>query len=260
MKRIALALAMLLVFGAGQAMASFDAETLIVNVYNNSTETGDTELAFDTGINLENVDWEQPFTATYQLDISTGSFASGTTLADLNLGINGFDATSSDGLYGNFYFASTVASTAADVPANATQFTSYRNAQEQVKNLYNSADGDLDGIASIENNMTVANSYDNKLNNVGDIAGYYGGLNATPTTGEINLAGYGSEELTMYLIGLNKTGPSPAAAFTTQLGTVATLTISDTGLLTVSNVPVPGAVWLLGSGLLGLLGIRRKNA
>ena len=27
-----------------------------------------------------------------------------------------------------------------------------------------------------------------------------------------------------------------------------------------SNVPIPGAVWLLGSGLLGLVGIRRKKA
>jgi len=29
-------------------------------------------------------------------------------------------------------------------------------------------------------------------------------------------------------------------------------------LATVNNVPIPGAVWLLGSGLLGLLGIRRR--
>jgi hypothetical protein len=27
-----------------------------------------------------------------------------------------------------------------------------------------------------------------------------------------------------------------------------------------SNVPVPGAVWLLGSGLLGLVGIRRRSS
>jgi hypothetical protein len=29
---------------------------------------------------------------------------------------------------------------------------------------------------------------------------------------------------------------------------------------TYSPVPVPAAVWLLGSGLLGLIGIRRRNA
>ena len=29
--------------------------------------------------------------------------------------------------------------------------------------------------------------------------------------------------------------------------------------INVASVPVPGAVWLLGSGLLGLLGVRRKN-
>lgn len=29
---------------------------------------------------------------------------------------------------------------------------------------------------------------------------------------------------------------------------------------TISNVPIPGAIWLLGSGLLGLIGLRRKNS
>ncbi len=28
--------------------------------------------------------------------------------------------------------------------------------------------------------------------------------------------------------------------------------------ITLNSVPIPGAIWLLGSGLLGLLGIRRK--
>ena len=40
-------------------------------------------------------------------------------------------------------------------------------------------------------------------------------------------------------------------------------TIDDTivfgPLATVNNVPIPGAVWLLGSGLIGLIGLRRKN-
>ena len=28
--------------------------------------------------------------------------------------------------------------------------------------------------------------------------------------------------------------------------------------VTVSSIPIPGAVWLLGSGLIGIVGIRRK--
>ena len=33
-----------------------------------------------------------------------------------------------------------------------------------------------------------------------------------------------------------------------------------TSTLTVSSTPIPGAIWLLGSGLVGLVGIRRKFA
>jgi hypothetical protein len=43
---------------------------------------------------------------------------------------------------------------------------------------------------------------------------------------------------------------------------MATITLDSAGNLTITNspVPVPGALWLLGSGLLGLVGLRRKNA
>ena len=34
----------------------------------------------------------------------------------------------------------------------------------------------------------------------------------------------------------------------------------DTYALTINPVPIPGAVWLLGSGLLGLIGIKRKSS
>jgi len=33
---------------------------------------------------------------------------------------------------------------------------------------------------------------------------------------------------------------------------------TNTGAWVTSNAPLPGAVWLLGSGLIGIVGIRRK--
>ncbi len=38
------------------------------------------------------------------------------------------------------------------------------------------------------------------------------------------------------------------------------LTLSSAGVLSVSSVPLPAAVWLFGSGLLGLIGVGRRKA
>ena len=54
-----------------------------------------------------------------------------------------------------------------------------------------------------------------------------------------------------------------ASTFTvTDLGTDFVLSLNTDGTLSaeIRAVPVPAAVWLLGSGLLGLIGIRRRNA
>ena len=67
---------------------------------------------------------------------------------------------------------------------------------------------------------------------------------------------------TMYVFGTNGAGLS--AASNPYVG--GTVNVSSTGVITVTNsgggtpVPVPAAVWLLGSGLLGLIGVGRRRA
>jgi len=38
----------------------------------------------------------------------------------------------------------------------------------------------------------------------------------------------------------------------------AGISVDDMFATNTSPVPIPGAIWILGSGLLGLLGVRRK--
>ena len=57
------------------------------------------------------------------------------------------------------------------------------------------------------------------------------------------------------------TGINTTAAGAMQTGPFAGATpaFNGTGSLTVSAVPVPAAVWLMGSGLLGLVGVARRR-
>jgi hypothetical protein len=263
MKKIALVLACVLVFGAGQALASFDGENLYMSVYNVTTETGDVEFGFDTGLNLNAFDWSQPFTYTVQTTLSEDMFAG--SWADLKVGFYSYDRLTATTGYGYSYAASTDINNAV----NGTVYAAFRSNVEQVRNAYNEADLDNDGVALLASNLT-GTTYDVNMN--GTLTpGQYAGFNPTPEDGEVNLGVFGdadssNDTITMYLFGYFRNGVSPLTGVYLTNGItddnfLATITLSDDGILTIVNpVPVPGAIWLLGSGLLGLLGLRRKNA
>jgi hypothetical protein len=260
MKKIALVLTCLLIFGAGQALASFDGSNLYMSVYNNTTTTGDTEFGFDTGLNLDEFDWTQPFTYTVQTSLSDDMFAG--SFANLRVGFFTYDRLSATSGFGYSYAASTDANNAV----NGTIYNSFRAETERVRNAYNAADTDNNGTAFMASNLT-GDTYDMRMNGGGTSPGQYVGFNPTPDDGEASLVGLANgDSITMYLFGYRRTGALPSTGTYMVNGVLAntaylaTIELNSDGTLTVSNVPVPGAVWLLGSGLLGLVGLRRKNA
>jgi hypothetical protein len=103
-------------------------------------------------------------------------------------------------------------------------------------------------------------------------AGAYGDINKISAAwGELNLDEYAAQcEIDMYLFGVrhDTNGPSSTADdANSSLGQIATLRFDQrTGAITLNAtgepancVPVPAAAWLLGSGVLGLFGLRRRK-
>jgi len=118
----------------------------------------------------------------------------------------------------------------------------------------------FDGTKSVDEGqleMDAANSYLNS-NADPETGNYNDSVNISGEAWNAELAGLDSNgEGSMFLYGFDKNDPKNTVTKLTAFKLELDPTDSS---LVVSQVPVPGAVWLLGSGLLGLFGIRRKKA
>lgn len=274
MKKIAIVLFVLLTFSAGTAMAAFDASTLTLAIYDNVTTDGNTEFGMNTGFSLD-LDLTQPI--YYQVDtgLDLGWWAEGTEWSSLNVGMLGYDAVSTED--GEFYFTTTSQSTTTRWDNTGT--TGLMSAVNMTLSGYNNQLEDMDATTILLGNNLTDGGYDDWSNSNNGTPGYYGNGNMVPTVGEGNLANFGDADpnndfITLYLHGMRGIPPvgwNDASYERLSNGILvdengnpleylATVTLTSDGMLTISNAPVPGALWLLGSGLLGLLGLRRKNA
>lgn len=238
MKRILpVLLAVMLVFGmAGQASAYFESGNLIGVVYGyDAGEGAMAQYLLDLG------DMDNP--TTNSVDI--GSMGLDIAWA----GVMGYDLMTSNitlGIAGN------------ETPAlNASQFFPFDTAYVNSINPFAGS-----GTSVIEGSTGDSRAYLTHYDGAPDLsspvaldpAGNFAGLT---TTGDntINLAGIDMEDAYLRLMVTDfNLGPLTEAA-------VSPIKISAEGsIVTFTPVPVPAAVWLLGSGLVGLLGIRRKVA
>lgn len=251
MKKILMLLVvtMLLLGVKGQAMASFANGDLIRVVYSTS---GTMETATDLG------------------SISSLTSASTTNVVynanNFNLSALGGTADASNSYVA--YYSITLAPSPANQAwvsgplagvskASKTQFASaYLTGVGNTNGMYDVASG---GAKQVTVLMSDPNSYWMQLNRGGSSIGRMNNFLSSGYSAEASLAGLstvGYVDQTIYYYG-SLSGAGTATGL--NVATIRTYADGHTAL-NPSAVPIPAAVYLFGSGLLSLVGIRRKTA
>jgi hypothetical protein len=263
-KILGMLLAIFLVFGtAGSALAAFDLNGTFIVAYEEDESVAiqgiNDQAGFESFFDLGNTAAFNTFVAGLTPGVSVDT---NITLADFGtsswddvfVGIMGKQA-SSDFTY---YFSADEA-----YEFNAISEAGFTSARNNIMNLFPDA-----GPANQVIDKAAISTYKLFAQQDGANPGSYGGpiQNAGNFGAEVNLAGIESGPITVGYFGgdLFADFIDPDGDFVGVFPQINTLDIfldpTDGSLLVGSQVPVPGAVWLLGSGLLALVGIRRKNA
>ena len=243
---LSIALAAFLTFAvAGQAKAYFEDGQLTMFAY---YELGD-EVGYDLGefatMDFSGSPVELAAAGTFDFLADTGA----PTLADVNVGI---------------YVGSLSAWTAGFVTTQAN--TEPDISMPNVNNFWNGISGLRGNYGTIDRKVTGLyldlNAYGTKMGAPGSYGAFHDGDIAI---GELSLADEDSlSDLYLY----NFVYPGSGSDLVLDPGTTtlhkAVIDIGLDGSVTLNNaavnpVPIPGAALLLGSGLLGLVGIRRRK-
>ncbi|MCM2286027.1 MAG: hypothetical protein NDI81_14670 [Desulfobacula sp.] len=229
-------MAAFMVFAIAGSAAAFSNGSLTAVIYNKT----DKEVALDLG-SVFNLD----FTAQNVTLAAAGSFS----LSDFGSSVvNSFDdlsvglfARDGVGYYGYF------ATTSQTAPGATGNLGNFLTASNSVMNNYGAA------ATKTVKAATATNSYWKKMNN-NSTPGLYGLLSRDVANGEAVLPEEGFVDMYLYKY---QTATDPGVG-----SYLASFRIFTDGSIVMnagsSPVPVPGAFILLFSGLLGLVGIRRK--
>jgi len=234
-------LAAFMIFAVAGSAAAWSDGTLTASIY--AGPSGYKEVGLNLGSidNLNRVD----VTLAAAGSINANDFFLANSLDQLKVGVFGQNAAGNIRLF---------ATTSEIVPtiqmANAA---SYNTAAYLVANNYGT------GSKSVIDKDN-RNSYWKKMNKNGTSVGRYAGFNRDFTNGEAALSTTGYVDMYLYMFDLDAIVKSSKNAFqhaVLRFNTDGSIVLNPEGIPT--GVPVPGAVILLGSGLLGLVGIRRKK-
>lgn len=244
-KMLGILVAVMLVLGfAGQSMATFADLELIRVIYDQTTST---EYASDLG------------------KIGVGNLAIGGGGAFSNNNLNLGQTFSATAVLGAT--AATDTLKVAYMAVDSTNGFMWLSGTSANRPYTTGADANYSAMGNMYAYYGATNSNASK-SMTGDARSYWIGMNGTGsnvgTFDNFFLNGAGSEaaftygstaDLNLYYYG------NPYASGLSGLN-MGTLQVNADGSTTLnpSAVPIPAAVWLLGSGLLGLIGVRRRNA
>jgi hypothetical protein len=149
--------------------------------------------------------------------------------------------------------------TSGGVVSNAPSNTTISGTTADIESYFNSVNGNIPG-ATAGDLASVAGT-----GNTGGMFGNAGTAGAAATggfTSGIGLSGSLGNTLNFYMFTSSNTSglASAGGGNAGKAFTLASLTLTSAGLSSVSSVPLPAGVWLLGSGLLGMFGVGRRRA
>lgn len=224
-KILGVALAFLMVFAlAGPAAAYFEKDELVVSAYNASEEMG-----IDLGIVGDRID--NGFIQLTATEIAQLSAYDSMTF---------YSENNDDATFFDLYFAVTD-SGLDNTTAAGLNLWGAQGGFQGTMNHYNAA-----GTETVTEAYNTIGGYVYNMNMTGIVPGNYAILGTDPAIGEIDVADFlAGDSMYLYQLRVDMDGTSFVGG-------------SYIAEITASAVPVPGAVWLLGSALLGVVGLRRK--
>jgi hypothetical protein len=247
------AVAAVMSLSASSAFAAF-ANLDVIRVISDKTAGSTVEIVTNLG-NVNTI-------SALSNSVVGGSFTGFTTSALSNLSVTYFAVDRTTVLNGTMWIASTISSPAPVTPGVAQIQNKLATTGGVANNptlvYYNTLGAGQTVVANNTNTASLAGKFGTTT--LGNYAGY--AVNFATTT-NMSLANLASAPLTMTLWKFgNSTNMGVAATGVKAL----TLTLNSDGTTTVNasapvTTPIPAAAWLLGSGLMGLVGLRRrKNA
>lgn len=253
MKKIMMLLmvAVLMLGISGQAMAAFEDGHLVRVVYSTA---GTNEIGTDLGSvkNLTSLSTQNVVFNANNFDFAAlggNANASNTYVAYYTVTTTDASGNTNKAWLSGLPTGETIAK---------SKFSGYAGDAHSANGLYQVASG---GAAQATVLMSDPNSYWNTLNNSGAAVGKMNnfitasGGNAEMSLADLATVGYVDQVLYYY------SSPSGISGTASGLKVATIRTFADGHTeLNPSAVPVPAAVYLFGSGLLGLVGLRRKMA